>query len=106
MATSLLDEALSISTELGMMPLIGRVTERLERLHSRPQSIPAYPDGLTQREVEVLRLIAAGKTDREIAEDLFIGVRTVSTHVGNILSKTNAANRTEAASYANQQGLV
>jgi DNA-binding CsgD family transcriptional regulator/tetratricopeptide (TPR) repeat protein len=105
-ATSLLDEALLISTELGMLPLMERVTQRLERLHSRPESAPANPGGLTQREIEVLRLIAAGKTDREISEDLFIGVRTVSTHVSNILNKINAANRTEAASYANQQGLV
>jgi len=50
--------------------------------------------------------MAAGKTDRAIAEELFIGVRTVSFHVGNILNKTDAANRTEAALYANQHGLV
>ncbi len=105
-AMALLEEALTISTNLGMTPLIERVTERLERIQAQPSMAPAYPDGLTQREVEVLRLIAAGKTDREIAEELVIGVRTVSTHVGNILNKTNSANRTEAASYANQQGLV
>jgi DNA-binding CsgD family transcriptional regulator/tetratricopeptide (TPR) repeat protein len=103
---TLLDEALAISTELGMRPLMDRAKERLERVDSRPVPAPAYPECLTQREVEVLRLIAAGKTDREISEDLFIGVRTVSTHVSNILSKISAANRTEAASYANQQGLV
>jgi len=103
---SLLDEALSISTDLGMVPLKQKVAERLETARAEPEEAPANPDGLTQREVEVLRLIAAGKTDREISEDLFIGVRTVSTHVSNILNKINAANRTEAASYANQQGLV
>ena len=54
----------------------------------------------------VLRLIAKGKTDREIAEELIISVRTVETHVSNILNKTGAANRTESASYANKQGLV
>jgi DNA-binding CsgD family transcriptional regulator len=62
--------------------------------------------GLTHREVEVLRLVAAGKTDREIAEQLIISVRTVTTHVSNILNKTGAVNRTEAATYANRQGLV
>ena len=67
---------------------------------------PAYPDGLTQREVEVLGLIATGKTDREIAEELFIGVRTVSTHVSNILNKVNAVNRTEATAYAALHGLI
>ena len=66
---------------------------------------PNYPDGLTQREVEVLRLVALGKTDREIGEELFISVRTVSSHVGNILNKIGAANRTEAATYAASQDL-
>ena len=51
-------------------------------------------------------LVTAGKTDREIAAALVIAVRTVSTHVGNILNKTGAANRTEADNYANQRGLV
>jgi len=105
-AILLLEEAQSISTDLGMPPLMARVSALQEKAASLPEKAPAYPDGLTQREVEVLRLIASGKTDREIAEELFIGVRTVSTHVGNILNKTNSANRTEAASYANQQGLV
>ena len=49
---------------------------------------------MTQREVGVLRLVAAGKTDREFGEELFIGIRTVTTHVTNILNKTNAVNRT------------
>jgi len=56
--------------------------------------------------VEVIRLVALGKTDREIAEELFISFRTVGNHVRSILNKTGAANRTEAASYANQHGLV
>ena len=73
---------------------------------SQPAKLLAYPNGLTLREVEVLRLIAAGKTDRAIAEELFIGVRTVSFHVSNILNKTDAANRTEAAFFANQYGLI
>ncbi|MFQ6029443.1 MAG: alpha/beta fold hydrolase, partial [Dehalococcoidia bacterium] len=64
-----------------------------------------YPDGLTQREVEVLCLLASGKTDREIAQELTISVGTASTHVRNLLNKTNSANRTEAAAYATAQGL-
>jgi DNA-binding NarL/FixJ family response regulator len=50
--------------------------------------------------VEILRLVAAGKSNPKIAEALYISPRTVSTHVSNILNKINAANRTEAASYA------
>lgn len=61
---------------------------------------------LTKREVEVLRLIADGKTDREIAADLFLSVRTVGNHVKNILDKTSCANRTEAAVYATRLGLL
>jgi DNA-binding CsgD family transcriptional regulator len=105
-AMSLLDESLSISTELGMRPLVERVAALQERAASQPAKTPAYPDGLTQREVEVLQLIAAGKTDREIAEELFISARTVGYHVGNILNKTTSSNRTEAATYAAQQGLL
>jgi NarL family two-component system response regulator LiaR len=55
---------------------------------------------LTQREVEALRLIARGKSNREIAEELFISLRTVANHVANILNKTNTANRAGAAAYA------
>ena len=105
-ARSLLDESLALSTELGMRPLTERVATLQERAESQPARPPAYPDGLTQREVEVLRLIAAGKTDREIAGELVIGVTTVNTHVRNLLNKTSTSNRTEAASYATRHGLT
>ena len=105
-AISLLDESLTISSELGMRPLMERVTERLERIQAQPSTAPAYPDGLTQREVEVLRLIATGKTNREIGEELYISFRTVGNHVRNILTKTNTTNRTEAATFAAHQGLT
>jgi DNA-binding NarL/FixJ family response regulator len=61
---------------------------------------------LTEREVDVIRLLAAGKTDRVIANRLSISARTVSKHVSNILGKTATANRTEAATYALRHGLV
>ena len=83
-----------------------RVTDRLDRIQAQPTPAPSYPAGLSQREVEVLRLIASGKTDREIAEELFISFRTVGNHVRNILNKTNSTNRTEAATYAAHQGLT
>ena len=70
-ASSLLDEALSISSELGMRPLMERVIALQERVQSRPEPSPAYPDRLSQREVEVLRLITLGKSNPEIAEELF-----------------------------------
>jgi DNA-binding CsgD family transcriptional regulator len=105
-ARPLLEEALAISSELGMKPLMQRVTARLEQLESQPAPAPTYPNGLTQREVEVLRLIALGRSNSEIAQELFISSNTVAHHVTNILNKTNTANRTEAATYAAQHGLI
>ena len=61
---------------------------------------------LTEREVDVLKLLAQGDGDREIAEKLFISDRTVHFHVGNILSKLHLANRTQAALYAIRKGLT
>ena len=72
---------------------------------------PHYPqprlflDDLSQREVEVLRLLAAGRSNRDIAEALYISLNTVATHVRNILTKTGTINRTEAAAYALRHGL-
>jgi DNA-binding NarL/FixJ family response regulator len=72
---------------------------------------PATPfdeelDRLTAREREVLRLLAAGRSNREIAAVLFIAPKTASVHVSNILGKLGAASRTEAAAIAHREGLV
>ena len=61
---------------------------------------------LSERELEVLRLVAMGSTNQEIAEKLVIGESTVKTHVGNILSKLNLSDRTQAAVYAWAAGIV
>jgi DNA-binding CsgD family transcriptional regulator len=71
-----------------------------------PPATPSWPAGLTGREVEVLRLIAAGHSNRAIAEALFISPNTVLHHVSNIFAKTGVANRAEAAAYATRQGLA
>ncbi len=105
-AMSLLDEALAISTELGMRPLMERVVALQERAASQPAKGPAYPDGLSGREVEVLRLIADGKSNRAIGEALFITANTVARHVSNIFSKTRSSNRAEATAYAARQSLI
>nr|WP_213456433.1 response regulator transcription factor [Micromonospora sp. NBRC 107566] len=62
--------------------------------------------GLTDREAEVLRLVAAGRSNAEIAEELVLGVETVKTHVGNVLAKLNARDRTQAVIAAYESGFV
>ena len=61
---------------------------------------------LTERELEVLRLIGEGLTNQEIADTLFIGIKTVKTHVSNILSKLGVNDRTQAAIYAHRNKLT
>jgi DNA-binding CsgD family transcriptional regulator len=66
----------------------------------------ALVQGLSAREVEVLRLLAAGRSNQQIADELVISHNTVNRHVSNIYAKTGAANRVEAASYATRNGLA
>ena len=61
---------------------------------------------LTERELQVLRLLAHGRTNRQIAEELVLGEETVKTHVGNILAKLHLAHRTQAVVHAFKQGLI
>ena len=92
-----------------MPPLEERVTRRLAELDaSGPAAGPApgRPSGLTEREVEVLRLIAKGRTNKEIAAELFISEKTVHHHVSSIFAKIGVGNRTEAAAFANRNGLT
>lgn len=70
----------------------------------RKSDLPPTKDPLTNREMEVLKLVAQGKTNPEIAEKLVIGEGTVRTHVSNILSKLHLANRTQAALFAVREG--
>lgn len=106
LAITLLEESLTIADELGMRPLMSQIATRRETIGTQPMAPAAYPDGLTQREVEVLGLIALGRNNREIGEELVISLRTVAHHVTSILTKSGCANRTEAAAYAARQGLV
>jgi class 3 adenylate cyclase/DNA-binding CsgD family transcriptional regulator len=77
-----------------------------EGVEAQKRVTPAYPARLTNREVEVLRLIAAGKSNQEIADELVISLNTVLHHVSNIFAKTGVANRAEAAAYASRHGLA
>jgi NarL family two-component system response regulator LiaR len=82
------------------------IASKLMRELQRKPNLPPTEEPLTGREVDVLRLVAQGSTNREIAETLIIGVGTVRTHVSNILSKLHLANRTQAALYALREGLA
>jgi len=98
-AQALLREAHDSATRLGLVALaqsIGTVRE--------PEAVAA-PDNLTPREIEVLRLLAIGRGNADIALVLSISLNTVATHVRNILAKTGCANRTEAAAYAMRHAL-
>ncbi|HEY8346124.1 MAG TPA: response regulator transcription factor [Symbiobacteriaceae bacterium] len=80
------------------------VTKRL--MHRAVQPTPPGKDALTPRELDVLRCLAKGMTNREIAEALVIGETTVKTHISSILSKLHLADRTQAALYAVRNKLL
>jgi NarL family two-component system response regulator LiaR len=86
----------------GQVQLDPKAAERLMREIRAPES----PEKLTDREVEVLRLVAEGKANKEIASELHISETTVKTHVSNILMKLGVPSRTQAALYAVRIGLV
>lgn len=89
--------------ESSLHPSIAR---RLLRELSSPSERGPDTDSLTEREIEVLRLVAQGQSNREIADGLTISEATVRTHVSNILSKLNLCSRTQAALYALREGLA
>ena len=72
----------------------------------REVRIPETPEALTERETEVLKLLARGQANKQIARSLYIGEKTVKTHVRRILIKLNVRSRTQAALYAARSGLV
>ncbi len=99
--------------ESSLHPKIARkLLQELSRLSEPPPTPPVETRGealvepLTAREVEVLKMVAQGLTNQEIADMLYISDRTVTTHVSNILGKLHLANRIQAALYAIQEGLT
>ena len=103
-AHDLLEGAIDAYRELGIVADRVRAEATLEQLRTAPPEAPRHPDGLTPREVEVLRLV--GLRSRGIAEDLVIAPATVTRHISNILNKTGLSNRTELSRYASEHGLI
>lgn len=102
-ARTLLADALTDSSALCMQALTPRIEALAASILSPP---PSYPCGLTEREVGVLQLVAIGRNNREIGQVLQISPNTVANHVRSILQKTYTPNRTEAAAFANREGLL
>ena len=90
----------------GQSSLDPTIARRLLREFSAEGKITTPNEPLTERELEVLRLVATGRTNENVAEVLFISKATVRTHMSSILSKLNLANRTQAALYALREGLA
>jgi DNA-binding CsgD family transcriptional regulator len=111
-----LRRAFSDATRLGAAPLAAEIAALATRARvdlaaadAGDAAQPARPGselGLSERELEVLALVAQGRTNRQIAEELFITEKTAGHHVSNILSKLGVVNRLEAASMAHRAGLV
>jgi DNA-binding CsgD family transcriptional regulator len=95
-----LEAARGVFTRLGAGPDLARI----DSLSAGPTAVDAH--GLTPRELEVLRFVAAGKTNRAIAADLVLSERTVDRHVSNILTKLGVSSRAAATAYAYEHELV
>jgi DNA-binding CsgD family transcriptional regulator len=107
-AAQRLARVVPLADELGAAPLREQAASLARRARlSLPETRgEGEPFGLTARETEVLRLVAAGRSNRDIAAELFISAKTASVHVSNILAKLNVTSRTEAAAMAHRAGLT
>ncbi len=95
-----LEAARAVFEKLEAAPDVARVAALAGK------AAPARPHGLTPRELEVLRLVASGKTNKGIAAELFVSEKTVDRHVSNILTKLDVASRTAAAAFAFEHQLL
>ena len=113
-ATDALRAAYDTATALGAEPLVGDIEALARRtrisLDAPTLAVLDQADavrlGLTSREAEVLSLVAAGKTNREIGTELFVSEKTASVHVSNILRKLGVSSRVDAAAVAQRVGVV
>jgi DNA-binding CsgD family transcriptional regulator/tetratricopeptide (TPR) repeat protein len=104
-ASDLLSKARVTARRLGAEPLLAEV-RALGGQPVKHAEASRHGEALTPRELEILALVAQGRSNGEIARQLYISAKTVSVHVSNILAKLDAAGRTEAAALARRQGLL
>ncbi len=106
----LLRAAHEVAHDLAAQPLVDDLIDLARRaridLGAETATTPANGLGLTPREIEVVTLVADGRTNRDIAAELYISTKTASVHVSNILSKLEVSNRGEAAALAHRHGLT
>jgi DNA-binding CsgD family transcriptional regulator len=104
-ATTCLNEVRQICAPLGAAPILVRAESLAARLSEQTPGAH-YPAGLTEREMEVLRLLPRGLSNAEIAAELFVSPRTVQTHLTNLYGKLGVGGRAEAVAFAMAQGLA
>jgi ATP/maltotriose-dependent transcriptional regulator MalT len=100
------DEAGATASFAAAVELFDQIGARLDARLVLDDSRPALPAGLTEREVEVLRLVAGGLTNNEIAAELFLSAKTVSRHLSNIFTKIGVTSRASATAFAFEHELV
>ncbi|MFC0430960.1 AAA family ATPase [Kutzneria buriramensis] len=107
-AAARLREAQALAADLAAAPLLARIDDLTSRgrLAEPPNTPPLNDFGLTRRELDVLRVVARGRSNAQIAEELFISTNTVATHVARILGKLDATTRTEAVTRARETGIL
>ena len=101
-----LRQARDAFARLGAAPALAEAEKALEQAGTAESPTPLLPDGLTEREAEVVRLVAQGLTDKEIGARLFISPKTVDGHLRNIFNKVGVGSRTALATYAARHGLI
>ena len=102
---ALLEKTRDTCESLGARPLLDQVRELEEKINASTSRV-SYPLGLTAREVEVLKLVARGMTDAEVADELFVSPRTVGSHLTSIYGKLGVRSRTEATRFAVEHDLA
>jgi DNA-binding CsgD family transcriptional regulator len=105
-ATTALDDARALCVPLDARPALARAEALMQRLTSVRAAPVAHPGGLSAREVEVLRLVAQGCTDQQVAAHLFLSPRTVNGHLRSIYNKLGVSSRAAATRFALDHGLA